>query len=101
MGELIPHSYLLIEEMIRSLKEEYKKANKLPFMHRAEYESLVLDTIRRDASDVEDPNDVIDVTKFLHERGKDYSLYHRPSLVCHAKFFVRGELTKVFVMITR
>jgi len=71
MGELIPHSYLLIEEMIKNLKDEYKKTNRLPFMHRAEYESLVLDTIRRDASDVEDPNDVVDVTKFLHERGKD------------------------------
>lgn len=70
MGELIPHSYMLIEELMKTIKDEYKKANKLPFIHRAEYEALVTDTIKRDASDVEDPNDVRDVTKFLHERGK-------------------------------
>lgn len=70
MGERIPHSYMLIEELMKTIKDEYKKANKLPFIHRAEYEALVTDTIKRDASDVEDPNDVRDVTKFLHERGK-------------------------------
>lgn len=69
MGELIPHSYLLIEEMIKNIKEEYKRENKLPFIHRAEFEALVTDTIRSDSSDVEDPNDVRDVTQFLHERG--------------------------------
>lgn len=69
MGELIPHSYLLIEELMKTIKDNYKKANELPFIRREEYEALVTDTIKHDRSDVEDPNDVRDVTKFLHERG--------------------------------
>ncbi|KAK3715077.1 hypothetical protein QZH41_012136, partial [Actinostola sp. cb2023] len=69
MGELIPHSYLLIEELVKNKKEEFKKTNRLPFIHRAEFEAIVTDTIRRDSSDVEDPNDIKDVTTFLHERG--------------------------------
>ena len=39
-------------------------------MHRADYEALVLDTIRN-LEGVEDPDDVQEVTTFLHERGTE------------------------------
>ena len=70
MGELIPHSYLLLADLIQATRDELTVAGELPIMYKAEYEALVLDTIRNDASDIEDPDDVKEVTKFLHERGK-------------------------------
>ena len=39
-------------------------------MHKSEYEALVLDTIKNDTLDIEDTNDVVEVTKFMHERGE-------------------------------
>lgn len=70
MGELIPHSYFLVEELIQNKKEELKLSKKLPIIHRADFEALVSDTVRRDSDDVEDPNDIKDVTNFLNERGR-------------------------------
>lgn len=74
MGELIPHSYFLVEELIQNKKEELKLSKKLPIIHRADFEALVSDTVRRDSDDVEDPNDIKDVTNFLNERGRWISL---------------------------
>jgi hypothetical protein len=70
MGELIPHSYFIVEELIQNKKEELKMSNKLPIIHRAEFEAIVTDTIRNDPVDEEDPNDIEDITNFLHERGR-------------------------------
>ncbi|XP_032226652.2 leucine-rich repeat serine/threonine-protein kinase 2 isoform X2 [Nematostella vectensis] len=69
MGEPIPHSYFTVEELIAKKREELKAEKKLPFIHRAEFEALVTDTTRSDALDIEDPDDVKEITKFLHERG--------------------------------
>ena len=69
MGEYIAHSYLLLADLIQQTKEQKARDGKLPIMHRTEYEALVTETIRNDQSDIEDPSDVKEVTKFLHERG--------------------------------
>ncbi|KAJ7367436.1 Leucine-rich repeat serine/threonine-protein kinase 2 [Desmophyllum pertusum] len=41
----------------------------MPIMHKSEYEALVLDTIKNDTLDIEDTNDLREVTQFMHERG--------------------------------
>lgn len=69
MGEYIAHSYLILADLIQQIKEAKARDGKLPIMHRTEFESLVTDTIKNDPSDIEDPSDVKEVTKFLHERG--------------------------------
>ena len=42
----------------------------MPIMHKSEYEALVLDTIKNDTLDIEDTNDLVEVTQFMHERGE-------------------------------
>ena len=69
MGEMIPHSFLLVAEVIQAKGEELRNAGKIPIMHKSEYEALVLDTIKNDEYDIEDSNDLRVVTEFMHERG--------------------------------
>lgn len=70
MGEKIPHSFLLVADVIHAKRQELRNNGKLPIMHKSEYEALVLDTIKNDALDIEDTNDLVEVTNFMHERGK-------------------------------
>lgn len=70
MGEKIPHSFLLVADVIHAKRQELQNNGKLPIMHKSEYEALVLDTIKNDALDIEDTNDLVEVTNFMHERGK-------------------------------
>ena len=70
MGEKIPHSFLLVADVIQAKRQELRNNGRLPIMHKSEYEALVLDTIKNDTLDIEDSNDVVEVTKFMHERGE-------------------------------
>lgn len=70
MGEKIPHSFLLVADVIEAQRQELRNSGRLPIMHKSEYEALVLDTIKNDALDIEDTNDLVEVTKFMHERGE-------------------------------
>ena len=70
MGEMIPHSFLLVADAIEAKRQELRDAQKTPIMHKSEYEALVLDIIKNDTMDIEDTNDLSDVTQFMHERGK-------------------------------
>lgn len=70
MGEKIPHSFLLVADVIDAKRQELRNNGKLPIMHKSEYEALVLDTIKSDVLDIEDTNDLVEVTNFMHERGK-------------------------------
>ena len=69
MGEMIPHSFLLVAEAIRARRLELKELGRMPIMHKSEYEALVLDIIKNDTLDIEDTNDLREVTQFMHERG--------------------------------
>ena len=70
MGEKIPHSFLLVADVIEAKRQELRDNGRLPIMHKSEYEALVLDTIKNDTLDIEDTNDLVEVTKFMHERGE-------------------------------
>ena len=70
MGEKIPHSFLLVADVIQAKRQELRNTGRLPIMHKSEYEALVLDTIKNDTLDIEDTNDLVEVTKFMHERGE-------------------------------
>jgi len=70
MGEKIPHSFLLVADVIQAKRQELRITGRLPIMHKSEYEALVLDTIKNDTLDIEDTNDLVEVTKFMHERGE-------------------------------
>ena len=72
MGEMIPHSFLLVESAIHAKRQELQDLRKLPIMHKSEYEALVLDIIKNDPQDIEDTNDLREVTQFMHERGKHW-----------------------------
>ena len=69
MGEMIPHSFQLVADAIQAKRQELRNIRKLPIMHKTEYEALVLDIIKNDALDIEDTNDLREVTQFMHERG--------------------------------
>ena len=70
MGEKIPHSFLLEADVIQAQRQELRNNGRLPIMHKSEYEALVQDTIKNDALDIEDSNGLVEVTKFMHERGE-------------------------------
>lgn len=70
MGEKIPHSFLLVADVIQAKRQELRDKGRMPIMHKSEYEALVLDTIKNDTLDIEDTNDLLEVTQFMHERGK-------------------------------
>lgn len=70
MGEKIPHSFLLVAEVIQAKRQELRNNGRFPIMHKSEYEALVLDTIKNDTLDIEDTNDLVEVTQFMHERGE-------------------------------
>ena len=70
MGEKIPHSFLLEADVIQAQRQELRNDGRLPIMHKSEYEALVQDTIENDALDIEDTNGLVEVTKFMHERGE-------------------------------
>ena len=72
MGEMIPHSFLLVESAIHAKRQELHDLRKLPIMHKSEYEALVLDIIKNDPQDIEDTNDLREVTQFMHERGTNW-----------------------------
>ncbi|XP_068716726.1 leucine-rich repeat serine/threonine-protein kinase 2-like isoform X1 [Montipora capricornis] len=69
MGEKIPHSFRLVADAILAKRQELHKIGRSPIMHKTEFEALVLDIIKNDPIDIEDANDLIDVTQFMHERG--------------------------------
>ena len=70
MGEKIPHSFRLVADAILAKRQELHKIGRSPIMHKTEFEALVLDIIKNDPIDIEDANDLIDVTQFMHERGR-------------------------------
>jgi len=70
MGEMIPHSFWLVADAIQAKRQELRFMGRMPIMHKSEYEALVLDIIKNDEYDIEDTNDLRDVTQFMHERGK-------------------------------
>ena len=70
MGEMIPHSFLSVADVIRDKRQELRDGGRMPIMHKSEYEALVLDTIKNDPVDIEDTNDLTEVTRFMHERGR-------------------------------
>ncbi|XP_078352523.1 leucine-rich repeat serine/threonine-protein kinase 2-like isoform X1 [Oculina patagonica] len=69
MGEKIPHSFLLVADVIQAKRQELRNNGQMPIMHKSAYEALVLDTIKNDTLDIEDTNDLVEVTQFMHERG--------------------------------
>lgn len=69
MGEKIPHSFRLVADAIQNQRRELNEQGRTPIMHKTEYEALVHDIIRNDDLDIEDSNDLRDVTQFMHERG--------------------------------
>ena len=69
MGEMIPHSFCLVADAIRDKRLELLNLRRMPIMHKSEYEALVLDIIKNDTFDIEDTNDLREVTQFMHERG--------------------------------
>ena len=73
MGERIPHSFRLVAEAIQKKGLELKEHGRTPIMHKTEYEALVHDIIINDDLDIEDGNDLRDVTQFMHERGKPWT----------------------------
>ena len=81
MGEKIPHSFLLVADVIEAQRQELRNSGRMPIMHKSEYEALVLDTIKSDTLDIEDTNDLVEVTKFMHERG-EFELCDRLIVKC-------------------
>lgn len=73
MGEKIPHSFRLVADAIQNKRQELNEQGRTPIMHKTEYEALVHDIIRNDDLDIEDSNDLRDVTQFMHERGKPWT----------------------------
>lgn len=69
MGEKIPHSFLSVADVIQAKRKELRDKGRMPILHKSEYEALVLDTIKNDPLDIEDTNDLTEVTQFMHERG--------------------------------
>lgn len=87
MGEKIPHSFLLVADVIQAKRQELRNNGRLPIMHKSEYEALVLDTIKNDTLDIEDTNDLVEVTQFMHERGErelSYWLKKIRPVSCHS-----------------
>lgn len=70
MGEKIPHSFLSVADVIQTKRQELRDNGRMPILHKSEYEALVLDTIKNDDLDIEDINDLTEVTQFMHERGR-------------------------------
>ena len=70
MREMIPHSFWLVADAIQAKRQELRNTGETPIMHKSEYEALVLDIIKNDTMDIEDANDLRDVTQFMHERGE-------------------------------
>ena len=70
MGEKIPHSFLSVADVIQAKRKELRDKGRMPILHKSEYEALVLDTIKNDPLDIEDTNDLTEVTQFMHERGR-------------------------------
>ncbi|XP_065061077.1 leucine-rich repeat serine/threonine-protein kinase 2-like [Rhopilema esculentum] len=69
MDELIPKSYLSVPKLVKEKVTELEREAKLPLLSKAEFENMLKDNSKKYPQDYSDPDDLMKITKLLHEIG--------------------------------
>ena len=69
MDELIPKSYLSVPKLVKEKVAELEREAKLPILSKVEFENMLTDNSRKYLQDYRDRDDLMKITKLLHEIG--------------------------------